>query len=67
MAVILKSPWRGHEPGARLALPAYDERALVRAGAAAWVREGPAVPETPDDPPVRTPVKRAPVRKGRKG
>jgi len=36
MAVVLKTPWAGHPAGATLALPDYDERALVRGGAAAF-------------------------------
>lgn len=37
MTVVLKTPWAGHPAGATLTLSAYDELALIRAGAATRV------------------------------
>jgi len=59
MAVILTSPWAGNPPGARLTLSVYDERALVRGGAAIV-----ALDDVHTDKPSEAPVIK-PARRGR--
>lgn len=58
MTVILTTPWAGHPAGATLTLPAYDEQALVRAGAAAWATPAPRRDEVaPRVAPVNKPAR----------
>lgn len=58
MAVILTSPWAGHPAGARLALSAFDEQALVRGAVAVWAADDAVHTDKPAEAPVIKPARR---------